>query len=1273
MLTRLSVFCDKLLEASWLAALLVAPLFFDVYSSRVFEPDKISFVRSLALVMIAAWLIRLIEAGVTGTSPGQALRSIRHQNPLVLATLAVVIAYLISTVFSLVPAVSFWGSYQRLQGTYTTFSYIAIFLIAASSLRTRAQLDRAINVAIVVSFPIAFYGLIQHFKLDTLPWGGDVTTRVAANMGNSIFVAAYLIMIVPLALARWMETLNLLVHSVDARRRPVVLGIAIGALAALIALWVFDFALGVGFALALLFCAALLAASTQPGGRNYLLLVTYTIVLAAQLVAIFFTQSRGPWLGLAGGLFAFVVLFALARGARRVMFGAIGLAIVATLFLGIFNLPNSPLSPLKNVPYVGRLGQLLETDSGTGKVRELIWQGAVKLVVPHQPLWSPTTGDDPLNALRPLVGYGPEAMYVAFNPFYPPELAHLESRNASPDRSHNETFDSLVMTGLLGFGAYILLFVSIFYFALKWLGVIQSPGERNAFLALWLIGGLLSSLAFGLWRGWNFVGVALPAGMIAGLLIFLTAIVLRRSRTSESAGDPRRALWLCALVAALIAHFVEIHFGIAIVSTRTYFWFYAALLIVLGMNRLEEVTPARVTEPAPPELPGAPLRTPAASRRRQRRRNAERARAMSARGPATDIPLQPILTWTAIAALIVLTLAFEFINNQTGVASALDAVLHSLFYKGNDVSLAIGLLFVLTWVIAGIVGLGEELRGVRLAGNGLALAIALFGVLSFTAFVWYVLFQARWLTQLGDLTDAFVGVLGLYYGAFFLLVAGLALALSLDLAPRGAVLLRAPANALVTPVSVFLLLALVYFTNFTGVSADVLYKAAGNFDNSGAWENSANLYQRALVLQPGQDYYSLFLGRAYLEGARASTDPAKRDQGLAKSEQVLLRAQSMNPLNMDHSANLARLHRIWGQLVDDPTQRALHYRKSSDYYEMATRLSPNTAYLYNEWSQTYSQSGDWSSARAKLEQSLALDSQFAQTYLYLGENYRAREDWPQAADNYYKAIALDPGALADADSTPLAGPMAVLARPDIAPVAIQKYRAASQAYPSSLPVHYALAELFKRSGQMDQARQELEQAVQSAPNDYLVRLALVNFYSENGQIDAAVTTMRGLMALLSPERMQDYQRFQDFFAQLQNLQKAIQTAKNSPDDVNAHRTVAGMWKARGQEQFALPEYKTVARLAPNDYEANKNIALLDLQLNQLDDAQRALVAAAALAPDNEKAMWQSLQAALNAHKAQQFDEAVKQAQAALALAGEPDRLSVQAYVTQLQNQLASHK
>ena len=60
---RLSRFCDGVMEATWLLGLVITPLFFDIFSSRVFEPDKITLLRSLALAALAAWLIKLISEG----------------------------------------------------------------------------------------------------------------------------------------------------------------------------------------------------------------------------------------------------------------------------------------------------------------------------------------------------------------------------------------------------------------------------------------------------------------------------------------------------------------------------------------------------------------------------------------------------------------------------------------------------------------------------------------------------------------------------------------------------------------------------------------------------------------------------------------------------------------------------------------------------------------------------------------------------------------------------------------------------------------------------------------------------------------------------------------------------------------------------------------------------------------------------------------------------------------------------------------------------------
>jgi tetratricopeptide (TPR) repeat protein len=196
-----------------------------------------------------------------------------------------------------------------------------------------------------------------------------------------------------------------------------------------------------------------------------------SIAALIMLLATIFSQSRGPWIGIGAGLFVFVLLL-LWQGMRhareqpklagrlRVLLGAwIGLTLLAGSFLIVFNLSNAPFfNQLRSVPYIGRMGQLLQVEYGTGRVRTLIWMGdehsggAVALITA-----------DPL---RTMIGWGPESMFVAYNAFYPPELATHEDRGASPDRSHQAILDELVTKGFIGLISYFFVLISTV--ALSW-------------------------------------------------------------------------------------------------------------------------------------------------------------------------------------------------------------------------------------------------------------------------------------------------------------------------------------------------------------------------------------------------------------------------------------------------------------------------------------------------------------------------------------------------------------------------------------------------------------------------------------------------------------------------------------------------------------------------------------------------------------------------------------------------------------------------------------
>jgi tetratricopeptide (TPR) repeat protein len=707
--TTLSIWCERIIEAGWLLILTLIPIYFNLLSARHFEPDKATTLRAIVLVMAAAALVRFLERLNTrqqappaeqpdsGGNPLARLWQRLNAVPLAVPALFYALVFLIATVASVVPHTSFWGSYQRLQGTYTNLSYIVLFFLVVATLRRREQLERLITITLLAGLTVAAYGVLQHLQLDPLPWRGDVITRVASTMGNSIFVAAYLIMVVPLALYRAIASAS------EARQAPAssnrqadVLGalaavlLVFGTLSLLLASikfnaavrtgdlrywWVFPGAIitttGLWYLLArrtyngptsdkpplwpgilyggymLLFVlhyTASQGAHAQPGANAAnaldwwvwmlvsvaLVVVFYvmalllprssgapsrlslwlqgagtTAVVLVILVAIIFTQSRGPWIGLGTGLFVFFVLVLwqgirnavaqghsrLARGLRVALGAWVGLTLVAGAFLVAFNLSSAPVfEPLRDVPYLGRMGSLLEVGSGTGRVRMLIWRGddhaggAVALITA-----------DPL---RTVFGWGPESMFVAFNEFYPPDLAQLESRGASPDRSHQAILDELVTKGFLGLVSYF--FVLISFGALCW----------------------------------------------------------RLIRTSE---QWHWQVFFIACLSTVVAHFMEGLTGIPIVSTLTMFWVTLGITVTGGMLAghyvIGALPAAAISEEADEATPAPETATKGRAGGKGGRRSAARsgaARAATRRpsgAASTNLSALALYTFVVILAL----------------------------------------------------------------------------------------------------------------------------------------------------------------------------------------------------------------------------------------------------------------------------------------------------------------------------------------------------------------------------------------------------------------------------------------------------------------------------------------------------------------------------------------------------------------------------------------------------------------------------------------------
>jgi len=432
------------------------------------------------------------------------------------------------------------------------------------------------------------------------------------------------------------------------------------------------------------------------------------------------------------------------------------------------------------------------------------------------------------------------------------------------------------------------------------------------------------------------------------------------------------------------------------------------------------------------------------------------------------------------------------------------------------------------------------------------------------------------------------------------------------------------------PVLVVGVVVLIFTTNINVIRADIVYKHAKSYFEAGQYDASIALYQQAVKMAPREDYYYLFLGSALLEKAKQASEAPPtlpedisaatvlsfkpqqfaslgREDLLIASQAVLREARRLNPLNTDHSANLARLNRTWGQIAQDAAERAEKMNAAIEYYRQATSLSPNNAQLFNEWGQVYYLMGDYEKALEKYQRSLSVDQEYDQTYVLLGDLYLNTKELDKAADAYSRALELNP---------------------DI------------------VQAHSALGYIYSQQGKLQEAIEENLKVLELAPNDYASHKNLALLYQQMGKTDEAIAHAQRALEL-APEK--DKASLQAFIAQLRPGQppassdeELIQTYLSegqsylnqkdyeraeeayakalelNPNIVQAHSALGYIYAMQGRFQEALEENLKVLELVPNDYATHKNLAMIYQQLGRIEEAIAEAETALELAPEEDK-------------------------------------------------------
>lgn len=1255
MQTKLSIFCNKIIEVGWLAGLVSVPLFFNIYSARTFEPDKITLLRAIVSIMILAWVIMVVEQGF-GTEEGETIvfsdRFRRWlKTPLFLPTSLLIITYIVSTIFSISPQVSLWGSYQRLQGTYSMLSYIMIFALMAGQLRSQEQVDRLINVVIITSIPIGLYGIIQRYGLDPLPWAGNVTLRVAANLGNAIFLASYLIMIVPLTISRLIRSMTAIIKE------------------------------------------------EQASWGHTILAAVYIFALAIQVIAVLFTQSRGPMLGLMGAAFVmgllltlifrqihrdtsrlkiteifaaigFVIPVGLSTGLFAGLGYAVGLGIQSLLillnhqidgvafagaalgsllgFFGLFtymfstqkawrwlwiswfavgvvaigfvlalntrgNQLDPYLDPVRELPYFSRLAQVTET-TRTGRVRILIWDAAMELIKPNQQLGVSNdefAQEDSFSVLRPLIGYGPESMFNAFAFVYPPELAHVEVRGSSADRSHNETMDSLVITGILGFFAFYFLMITLFYYVVRWLGWAPNKAAQYRLIAFLIIFGIIGAVIPYIVEGrFTFMPLGLPFGIMAGLVIYLIGQGFINHGFASSQLSTYNLLTI-GLLGAVIGHFIEVHFVFSIAATYTYFWAYAGLILAIARIETLEATAASQAI-ADQEAETVEEVTESVSKsRRSKKGRIRRRKSTTTATPVTTSnlsnPANRRESWEmwmgsqglAMAIILIIT-AFNFITPQFE------------FSLSNENSASLFWKVIITWLVgfaialAGLAIRQDEWRGRLNWGR----AVAIYLVTSLTYFFLYTIVH-RWqfgqrvaVNSVEDVIRAssvLTNGLVVFYIFLFLLMIIIAFTLIWG-RTRGLASWRSE-NWWLYPPLILATLTVIWFKNIDVVRADIYLKEGERYRSNQQWNEAIALHEKAISLDSDEDFYYLMLALDYQLMAQDNRlDAEQRELAWQRGEEIALKAREINPYNPDNTGNMGRYYFTLGQVLG-----ADRFQDALAFFEKATVLAPSNVIYHNLWAQTHYILQNYDEAIDRLQTSVSIDPNYSPTWLLLGDTYAAMGDVDQALNAHREALKFNSRgsgdgfkAFADQFLNQRLSLYVSAGRAEDIIVALQEVALARLDEPRP---YWAIGQAYKLDGNQEKATEYFERAMALGDNSVSTLRELANIYLAQNSFDQAIPIYEQLL-------------------------------QANPNDVEAHSALAFMYAQQNQLDKAIEHNRLVLQQMPNDYDSLKNIAILYQQKGELQQAFDAAQQAQAAAPEAEQPSWDQFIADLESQMAE---------------------------------------
>lgn len=468
-LTRISY--HQVTEACWLAIIFLVPLFFNPLSHHAFYLNKALLLQFLVITMVGFALAEWLNNKRNTTSINWNWRRI-IASPLHLPVLIFGLLAIISTITSITPVISFWGSINRKAGLLTLLCWIAFFLVISARLRQKKQLFRALYTLLLSSGVVSVIGILEHLFPAVSEHFLHVRhiVRASSTTGNPLSLGVFLAMVTPLTMALLVRSWGLRKEEEKHRR---------------------------------LFMALLI------------LLVLQFCCLYMACLSITILEFIVPSL---------VFLFLLAIVKRKKSFVYAGFACLSALMIAAALFIAPVLFPSINAISSGSKISALYEVTGTRISNSLAsrtshWDSAVATLETPPAI---TGFQDRLHEVRRIIGYGPETFLITAQ-------SHLhEMANSADmqigllrDRPHNHYLYLATTQGLLGLAAFLWLLAAFFRLC------VQSLRTHNI-LTIGLLAGMLGYVIDSIFNPSTF------SAEIVFWLILALAVVVSRPNLSES-------------------------------------------------------------------------------------------------------------------------------------------------------------------------------------------------------------------------------------------------------------------------------------------------------------------------------------------------------------------------------------------------------------------------------------------------------------------------------------------------------------------------------------------------------------------------------------------------------------------------------------------------------------------------------------------------------------------------------------------------------------------